>query len=350
MQVNSRAVLTDVTVTDHQGNSVTGLSDKDFQLLDNGKPQQLASFDEHRQQPSQLIATASPDRFSNDYLQHPPAQVNVPALRHNDHPDCRSDVSVRADEADGEQSAACAAQQSQMRQDAAATSGAAYYNNNGLAQAAQHVLSTDGNFYTLSYSPNNLKNNNKWHRVEVKLLNDRYQLSYRHGYFDDGVNRQQPAKEMKIRTALQGGGNKLDVPSDLGEPILFSVRVVPRSAASLPGDTPPKKGETRYVVEYSVPAKDVYTANHNNNVGSAVLGTAAFIYDRNGELISRSALRFALDINEQVAKSNPDTKLNIVQPVNLPSGSNFLYLGVWDISTGRMGTVNAAVDVKTPKG
>jgi hypothetical protein len=100
-----------------------------------------------------LIATASPDRFSNDYLQHPPAQVNVPALRHNDHPDCRSDVSVRADEADGEQSAACAAQQSQMRQDAAATSGAAYYNNNGLAQAAQHVLSTDGNFYTLSYSP-----------------------------------------------------------------------------------------------------------------------------------------------------------------------------------------------------
>jgi hypothetical protein len=114
--------------------------------------------------------------------------------------------------------------------------------------------------------------------------------------------------------------------------------------------TPPKKGETRYVVEYSVPAKEVYTANRQNNVGSAALGTAAFIYDRNGALVSRSALKFALDINEQAANSNPDAKLNIAQPVNLPSGSNFLYLGVWDISTGRMGTVNAAVDVKTPKG
>jgi hypothetical protein len=245
-----------------------------------------------------------------------------------------------------------AAQQVQMRQDAAATGGAAYYNNNGLAQAAQHVLSTDGNFYTLSYAPNNLKNNNKWHRVEVKLVSARYELSYRHGYFDDGVNQHQPAQEMKIRTALRAGGNKLDVPDDRGEPIVFSVRVVPRPGAAppLPGETPPTKGETRYVVEYSVPAKEVFATGLHNNIASAGLGTAAFVYDRNGELVSRTALKFSLGINEQVAKSDPDAKVDIAQPVNLPTGNNYLYLGVWDMSTGRMGTVNAAVDVKKPKG
>ena len=78
-----------------------------------------------------------------------------------------------------------ATQQMQMRQDAAATGGAAYVNTNSLAQATQHILATDGNYYTLSYTPNDLKSNSKWHRVEVKLMNAHYELSYRHGYFDD---------------------------------------------------------------------------------------------------------------------------------------------------------------------
>ena len=78
LQVNSRVVLTDVTVTDKQGNPITGLTENDFRLLDNGKPQKLASFEEHRQQASQLTeASATPGRFSNDYLRHPPAQVNA---------------------------------------------------------------------------------------------------------------------------------------------------------------------------------------------------------------------------------------------------------------------------------
>ena len=47
-------MLTDVTVTDKQGNPITGLTENDFRLLDNGKPQKLASFEEHRQQALQL--------------------------------------------------------------------------------------------------------------------------------------------------------------------------------------------------------------------------------------------------------------------------------------------------------
>jgi hypothetical protein len=41
---------------------------------------------------------------------------------------------------------------------------------------------------------------------------------------------------------------------------------------------------------------------------------------------------------------------DFAQSVNLPPGSNYLYLGVWDMTTGRMGTVNASVDVKKPTG
>jgi hypothetical protein len=78
MQVNSHVVLTDVTVTDNLGNSVTGLTSNDFLILDNKKPQKLSSFEEHRQQIASFReAPATPASFSNDYLRHPPAQVNV---------------------------------------------------------------------------------------------------------------------------------------------------------------------------------------------------------------------------------------------------------------------------------
>jgi hypothetical protein len=56
----------------------------------------------------------------------------------------------------GEAARVTALQHMQMRQDAAATGGAAYVNTNGLAQAAQRVPTTDGNYYTLGYTPNNL--------------------------------------------------------------------------------------------------------------------------------------------------------------------------------------------------
>jgi hypothetical protein len=158
----------------------------------------------------------------------------------------------------GRAAMATALQQMQMRQDAAATGGAAYVNTNGLTQATQHILATDGNYYTLSYTPNDLKSNSKWHRVEMKLVNAHYDLSYRHGYFDDGSNRPQPAKVTRTRTALRAGGNKLEVPDDRSEPIVFSVRIAPASpvADSLPGDSPQKKGETRYVVEYDRPDRN----------------------------------------------------------------------------------------------
>ncbi len=78
LQVNSRVVLTDVTVTDKQGNPVTGLPQSDFRIFDNGKPQKLASFEEHREKMATLWkAAAAPGSFSNDFLRHPPPQVNA---------------------------------------------------------------------------------------------------------------------------------------------------------------------------------------------------------------------------------------------------------------------------------
>ncbi len=47
-RTNARAVLVDVVVTDSHGNPVTGLHQEDFKLTEDGKPQSVVFFEEHK--------------------------------------------------------------------------------------------------------------------------------------------------------------------------------------------------------------------------------------------------------------------------------------------------------------
>lgn len=83
LKVNSRAVLVDVLVTDHAGNPVKGLTQADFSVVEDGKPQPVASFEEHtaedlaRRSQKVNFPSLPPNVFSNySPLPAPPA-VNV---------------------------------------------------------------------------------------------------------------------------------------------------------------------------------------------------------------------------------------------------------------------------------
>ena len=82
LHANSRIVLTDVTVTDREGRPVKGLPASAFHVRDNGKPQSIASFEEHTAAPSHFeqAAAAEPGNYSNDYLLHLPPVLNVLVL------------------------------------------------------------------------------------------------------------------------------------------------------------------------------------------------------------------------------------------------------------------------------
>jgi VWFA-related protein len=82
LRINSRAVLVDVLVTDHDGNPVTGLTKGDFTVTEQGKLQPLTFFEEHRG-----LSTAEaqkiqfpqmpPDVFTNFSPLPPPPAVNI---------------------------------------------------------------------------------------------------------------------------------------------------------------------------------------------------------------------------------------------------------------------------------
>ena len=47
LKTQVRRVLVDVVVTDTKGDAVTGLKQKDFEVVEDGKPQTIATFEEH---------------------------------------------------------------------------------------------------------------------------------------------------------------------------------------------------------------------------------------------------------------------------------------------------------------
>ena len=77
-QTGTRAVLTDVTVTDAKGNPVHGLPQAAFHIFDNKQPQVIASFEEHSGKGAGTIPSPpAAGAHSNDYLLHLPPVLNI---------------------------------------------------------------------------------------------------------------------------------------------------------------------------------------------------------------------------------------------------------------------------------
>ena len=126
------------------------------------------------------------------------------------------------------------AQQALMSETARATGGQAFFNNNGLTEISSHLLSSDGSFHTLTYSPHDFHFDNKWHKVRVTLNEESYELSYRRGYFADGSpgGAESPQKT-RARTRLLPDGEKVQLAETHSLPIIFQARVLPASDAEL---------------------------------------------------------------------------------------------------------------------
>jgi VWFA-related protein len=80
LQLTAHAVLVDVVVTDHNGAPVTGLQKDAFTLTEEGKPQTIAFFEEHKGAPTAQpveLPNLPPDVFSNFSPLPRPAAVNV---------------------------------------------------------------------------------------------------------------------------------------------------------------------------------------------------------------------------------------------------------------------------------
>ena len=247
-------------------------------------------------------------------------------------------------------------QWAEMNETALATGGQAFHNNNGLLEVTDHILNSDESFYTLTYSPHDFHFDNKWHKVRVKLNVDGYQLSYRRGYFADGSpgGAEQPQKT-RARTRLMPGGEKVELPQMRSAPIIFEARVLPASdptvvSAPNAGSTilapAPRKGSVPFSIRYSVPVSAL-TLQKIDDKAKVIFGVAVIVLNREGRAVVRYANEVTMTLNESAVEGNPGAQISFDQHLGLAKNDGYLYMVVWDMSSGRLGTLQ--VPVQGPK-
>jgi VWFA-related protein len=242
-------------------------------------------------------------------------------------------------------------QQLLMTDEADATGGRAVFNTNGIADAAKHIADTDATFYTLTYSPQEVKLDNKWHKIKVNVDGADYQVSYRHGYFDDGSNLQH--EEGGRKRLLQGGDTVAEVSQ---APIVFDVRVRPADNVEQSATrnaqwsfAPPKKGERAYELHYSVP-EEAFSKQTVGDQDKLSIGVAVLAFNQDGRSISRTEKKVTVTLSQERASIlQPGSEIGFDEPLDVPDGQDFLYVVVWNPDTAHLGTVQIPLTVEKAK-
>jgi len=217
-----------------------------------------------------------------------------------------------------------------------ATGGQAFYNENDMAVVARQAMENGDNYYTLSYSPNDLRGNGSWHSVRVTVDGGPYTLSYRRGYFDDGPG----ATKALSAGLLKVGGQEIEAPDPRSRPIIFRASVL----AAPPGTVTARSSQRACRIHFDIPAVELQQTVANGR-GSSVVGVAVVALNQAGQPIGHVSQKVTLDFDEALYRAHPMAALSFDQQIDLPKKQEaYLYAAVWDTVTGRMGTLDVATD------
>jgi VWFA-related protein len=240
-----------------------------------------------------------------------------------------------------------------MDQMAAETGGKAFYNTNGVGEALPEAIANGSDYYTLAYAPSDGKYDGALRRIDVKLSdNENYDLEYRRGYFaDDPSKRDQlmAGRTNPLIDAMQHGSLELSQ-------VNFEVRVLPVGDSALAGEKPtmqrtvlvPKgmKHPVHYMVDYWVDPRGLGEKAAADGKQERDLEVTQVAYNDEGIRENYTDMPLGVPMSDAESQKALTDGIQLHQEIDLPPGKNFLRIGVRDILTGEIGTVEIPVDVE----
>jgi hypothetical protein len=234
------------------------------------------------------------------------------------------------------------------------TGGKAFYNTNALDQAAADALDSGANYYTLTYTPANQNLDTRFRAIKVKVDQPNLTLVYRNGYYaiDPGTTLAgaKADKVTPMQSAMMRGG--LDATQ-----ILFRVNVSqsPTIDPTLPADNQPDPKVMhppyrRYSISYVIDVHGIQFAPalDGNYRGDFEYGVR--VYNADGDEVMNSVSKTVSPIlPPSVYKSMLSGGANAHQEIDVPAtGDYFLRIGVHDLSSDRVGTIEVPTTSITP--
>ena len=229
------------------------------------------------------------------------------------------------------------------------TGGEAFYNSNGLDDALARAMHNGARYYTLDYSPVNKDMDGRYRRIEVKVARGHYKLAYRRGYnaIDDSTTRE--AEQKLSADPLQ----PLMAP---GMPnfaqIVYLMSVLPSNPqpdakATRAGDNAKFDGPfTRFGVDFAIHEKDLKLDPTPDGIRQGSLEFTLIAYDHFGNPLNWMVRSTEFTLNPERYAAFLQVGLQLHFDIDAPRGSGYLRTGVYDVASGRAGTLE--IPLNTP--
>jgi VWFA-related protein len=229
------------------------------------------------------------------------------------------------------------------------TGGRAFYNTNALDVAMAKAIDEGSHYYALAYAPTNNKTDGRYRRIEVKLSNHDYKLSYRRGYYADKPETRQSAES--------GAEDPLIPLVGFGMPnfdqITYEIQANPlqpqpaQDARRAGLNTEWKGPFTRFGVDLAVSLQNFSLDSAPDGVKHGRLEVILVAYNRTGKIINISKRTSRLALPPQDFPTLQAKGLPVHLEIDVPPGDIYLRTGIYDLNSGNAGTLGIPLGIVT---
>ncbi|HEY0161116.1 MAG TPA: VWA domain-containing protein [Edaphobacter sp.] len=234
-------------------------------------------------------------------------------------------------------------EQGTMRHLAEATGGNATLNNNDLGGAVERAIDDGSSYYTLTYSPSD-KAKSGYHKITVKLAEEKYRLAYRDGYYADDSAK--PA-------AVTGSGAALpdfmQVAMQRGAPPPTQILFKALFAADSKTSEKPAEGNVAaqskppyriITIAYAANPGDITMPAGANGLRHVDLDFVALVYDRDGRLFTQQVNRVDVFAKPEAVQDFAREGVRFQQQIAVPAkGEYYVRSGIHDLLGDRIGAI-----------
>jgi VWFA-related protein len=240
-----------------------------------------------------------------------------------------------------------------MDQLARNTGGKATYNQNGLKEALEEDIDNGARYYTVAYTPTNLRDEGRERKIEVKLASGKYNLAYRRGYTEDTPSEARAAETAKVKDPLRPL-------MDRGMPnfteLRYQTRIVPvhpQPAADVAraGDNSALKAPfTRYGVDFTLATDGLELARGPDGVRRGKIEVAEVPYSRDGKPLNWMVHFVGLVIRPDQYATAQNSGIPFHLEIDVPPGEVYLRTGIFDTSSHKAGTLEIPLNALSAAG
>jgi len=237
------------------------------------------------------------------------------------------------------------------------TGGKAFYGSNDITQAVRTVVEQGSDYYTVSYTPTNRRFDGRFRKIHVKVAGHGYRVAHRSGYFGEDPNR--PAEKTEaVLQSLSVAGMMHGAPESRQIP--FQARVVPVGEPKTVNTAEvgiKKEGKNapttirlqHYSVDFAIPANSLRFVPQPEGDFRGNFRLLANSYDPEGKGLLQAASTAVADLKPDRYRAVLSEGFRLRQELDVPVDASFLRLGVADLASSNIGTVELPLPVPIPK-